>query len=236
MAGEPDPSFPRDLRQPISRGLPLSIVVLPRLRVVTMLRWLEQQGISAVLRLPDRALCACLVARFGYGFIFVDADISVDEARFSVAHEVAHFLRDYWWPRRRAAETLGEQILTVFDGLRSATSAERIHGLLREVQVGFHVHLMERDSHSGLPSAETDDAEQNADRLAYELLAPACVVAARTTNYETADRLLRHVCGLPPAQASAYAALLFPPPTPPDALFVRLFSTGASHFEPSGGK
>ncbi len=206
-AGDPGP-FPRDLRRPIAAALPVTVVDRPRLTVVGVVAWLERQGVAARVDEPDRPLRACLAAVAGVGVIFLDAADPADERRFSLGHELAHYLRDYWGPRRRASNLLGPAVLEVFDGRRPSSSEERLHALLRGVRVWFHTHLLARDTD---PQAAVTAAERDADRLAYELLAPAAAV--RTGGGDLPDRL-RSEFGLPPAHAARYAALLYPPPPP----------------------
>src|SRR5207237_873153 len=110
-AGRAEP-FPRDLRGPIAWAvLRLAVVERPALCVGGVLDWLRRSGVVCPLREPDRRLRGCLVASRGYGFAFLDADDGPHERRFTLAHELAHFLRDYLQPRRRAAARLGPQVL-----------------------------------------------------------------------------------------------------------------------------
>jgi hypothetical protein len=72
---------------------------------------------------------------------------------------------------------------------------------------------MERDGGGNPASTFIADAEESADRLAYELLAPARHVLngpALASRQALSDRL-RQFYGLPSAQASRYARILLPP-------------------------
>jgi hypothetical protein len=236
-AGAAEP-FPRQLCLSARRALPVDVVCLPGLCVSGVLAWLRQRQIVLALAGPDRALRGCLVASKGYGVVFLDQLDGDEEQGFSLAHELAHFLRDYLRPRRRAAAQLGPQALEVFDGLRPPRPEERLHALLRAVPIGFHTHLMARDA-AGAPEGSEAACERAADRLAYELLAPADAVrAAVGTEGTRATAVLREVFGLPAAQAVHYAALLFPPELPPDRLVRRLRAArpDLSNFERRGGK
>jgi hypothetical protein len=209
--GEIEP-FPRRLQRSILRALDLSIVLLPQLRLFEALKWLRRRQISFSLSEADRPLRACLVCRRGAGFIFLDGADDEAEQRFSLAHELAHFLRHYWEPRRRATARLGGQILEVFDGERRPAPAERLRSLLVGVPLGFHAHLMGRGARAAEALAA---AEEEADRLAYELLAPAEVVLARLQGAADEQRnraaaLLHDAFGLPTAPANHYAEILYP--------------------------
>ncbi len=236
-AGVEEP-FPRHLANAVRRALPLDVVLLPALRVSDVLAWLRQRGVRMTLAGPDRALRGCLVASRGCGVAFVDAQDSEEERRFSLAHELAHFLHDYDRPRRRAAERLGPAALEVFDGLRPPRPEERLHALLRAVPIGYHTHLLARDA-GALAQGPEAAGEVAADRLAYELLAPAdAVCAAVGPEGGRAAAALRGAFGLPAAQAERYAALLYPPARPPDRLLLRLRPArpDLSNFADGGGK
>ncbi len=232
----PPPPFPRDLRGAVARSLLGSIVPLADLSVGRVLNWLSAAGVAPpVLRGPERPLRGALFARHGVGFLFVAADDDPAERRFTVAHELAHLLGDYFWPRQRAAAAHGPAVLDVLDGRRPPTVAERVHAVLRDVPAGPFAHLMARDDPRRASAVAF--AEREADRLACELLAPAADVCARLgVRADRAARVLAETYGLPPAVASAYAAELFPA-APADPLLLRLEkSTGRCRTLPRGGE
>jgi hypothetical protein len=143
--GGPEP-FPRTLRRPIVHGpFELTVKEMPALRLAGAGRYLGGQGVPWPCRGPDRSLRACLAAAGGAGFILIDADDPPAERVFSLAHELAHFLRHAWQPRAEACRRLGEGVADVIDGRRAATPVERVRALLVDVPLGLHVHLMERD-------------------------------------------------------------------------------------------
>jgi hypothetical protein len=219
-AGGPEP-FPRRLRGPIGRAFVFTVVDRPRLSVAGALDWLARTGVSCAWGMCDRPLRACLVAAGGAGFAFIDADDPEDERRFSLAHELAHFLRDYWRPRGRALTKLGPAAAEVFDGRREPTTVERLRALLSNTALGPHIHLMDRGPRSKVVDQQVRAAEEDADRLAYELLAPAAAVCRIDRSPSTLAGTLSNVFGLPPAQAEDYTRLLVPPSTP-DPFILRL--------------
>lgn len=203
-------AFPRTLRPAIRRALPLGVVELAGLSTRGVAARLREQGVDLLGGgVPDRPLRACLVAHLGVGFIFLDAGDPEDERRFSLAHELGHFLRHYLQPRREAGRRLGPGVLEVLDGLRPPTTAERVRGLLGEVTIGCHVHFMGRRA-DGSASGAVREKEWEADLLAWHLLAPRDAVLARLGGAGEPAEVLRRDFGLPAAQARRYAGVLFP--------------------------
>jgi hypothetical protein len=229
-AGAPQP-YPRTLLGPIAIAVPLTVVFPPRLTIASILSWLRQNGIDCKLTSPDRSLRACLVARHGHGFAFIDGTDSPDERRFSLAHELAHFLRDYLHPRCRVEKSLGPEALEVLDGHRPANADERLHALLSSTSIGYHIHLMDREVGTGAPSRGVADAETCADRLAYDLLAPAggvlaAIAAVQRTTPARLVNLLTRQFGLPARQAAHYADVILSPPKRSDPWLMRLRGVG----------
>src|SRR5262249_48837202 len=87
----------------------------------------------------------------------------------------------------------------------------------RNVSLGFHLHLMQRGPRCEVPDTAVARAEEEADRVAYELLAPAADVLSRAgavrgdAGRARLAQLLQAVFGLPAEQASDYGGLLLPP-------------------------
>lgn len=208
-------SWPPDLEHAIALTLPLATISLPQLGLGKIQWWLQRRGVPFEFPCQDRQVRGCLVAFRGAGAVFVDGSDPQDERRFTLAHEVSHFLLDYHLPRQRAWQQLGSGILDVLDGLRPPTVEERVDGLLNLVSVAPHVHLLEQQGDGSFVRAEVWRAENRADRLAIELLAPLKAVSTdltatgRATDYSdclaSSRRLLTAKYGLPIPIAHGYA-------------------------------
>jgi IrrE N-terminal-like domain len=213
--GRPEP-FPRALREPILRGpFELTVKEVAGLCLRGVERYLAGLGVGWACGGPDRPLRACLAACDGAGLIFLEAGDAPGERTFSLAHELAHFLGHYWAPRRRACRRLGDGGAAVFDGKRPPTPAERARAALGGVALGVQVHWMRRGPRREVLNEAVAVAEEEADRLAYELLAPAAAVVARTGPTPERARLLAALeeeFGLPPDRAAEYGDILVPPP------------------------
>jgi Zn-dependent peptidase ImmA (M78 family) len=165
-------SFPRNIAAAVPWVVPVAVIAVDNLDTKAIHAWLSRHRIGIDLLSRDRQLRGCMVASQGVGALFVEAADDEAERRYTVAHELAHFLLEYYWPRHRAVETLGCAILPVLDGHRLPTQSERMNAILRAVPLGTLTHLMARDEGARIRSHRILQAEDDADRLALELLVP----------------------------------------------------------------
>lgn len=222
-AGDP-PAFPRHLEDAAACVGGVTTVRRRGLRVSTVVEYCLARGLPAAFAGPDRPLRAAVHCWAGVGLVFLDPTDPPDEQRFSFAHELAHFLRDYSAPRREVQRALGAAALEVVDGLRLPTDVERLHAVLRNRPLIPYGHLMSRDP-AGRPERDDDRrAEADADRLACELLAPVEFLRITTDRDELTRRLVTEF-GLPASVAGEYARLLLPPLDSVGGLFARLMKS-----------
>src|SRR5262245_55476854 len=139
-------AFPRSPNISVPSQLPLAFVPIEELTTVTLARWLTARRIVYKVDGPSRRLHGALAARGGCGIVFIDSTDSVEEQRFTSAHETAHFIDDDLVPRRIALKVFGEKIRPVLDGKRAPTPGEALSAVLNRAPLGVHVHLMARGS------------------------------------------------------------------------------------------
>lgn len=208
-------TFPRELEASVLWGLPLGIVKLPRIGLLVVRKWLEERRVFLSLECADRPLRGFLLARRGEGLIFLDGAEADSERRLSLAHEVAHFLEDYLHPREAAVSAFGPSILAVLDGDRPPSPEERLSSVLRSVRLGTYTHFLNRGPAGYALEDAVVEAEDFADRLALELLAPRRAVTQVLSSSgisvrddgaaDAAAGILRGRFGLPPVAAERYA-------------------------------
>ncbi|MBR0896812.1 ImmA/IrrE family metallo-endopeptidase [Bradyrhizobium tropiciagri] len=194
--------LPVDMAAAAPAALPLSVVGIPDLDSSAVGRMSARTGSPWAVG-NRRQLRGCLLADLGVGLVFVDSNDPEDEQRFTVAHEVAHFILHYLGPRERALATLGPGIAAVLDRLRPPTTGERLSAALRDVPVEPFRHAMDRGlggRHAGL----IERIEGEADDLAVELIAPWRELTS-VANMEPG--IIRVRFGLPQRVAARLAAL-----------------------------
>jgi hypothetical protein len=163
-------NFPRSLERSLALALPVALVKLPHLQLKSIEHWLRCRQVSYSFDCQSRYVRGCLVAYGGKGIIFVDGADPIEELRFSLAHEIAHFLMDYWLPRGKAFKNFGPSIVEVMDGHRNPTIEERIRSVIGGIRIGLHTDLLERGSDGpGLDAIW--QIEDKADKVALALLA-----------------------------------------------------------------
>lgn len=216
LCGETEP-FPRNLERSMALALPVTLIKLPRLKLREAEAWLQRRGVAFQFDCQSRAVRGCLVAFGGEGLIFVDGADPDDEQRFTLAHEMAHFMIDCWQPRQKAIQKFGPHIAEVIDGFRPASLDERVHAVLAHIPVGVQTDLMDRDeSGEANPMGQIWAIENRADKIALALLAPPEAVIPRLDlsllkfeqRQETATFVLREQFGLPVSVAAAYSRSL----------------------------
>ncbi len=208
--------FPCDIVEAVSYNLDVSLEFIPDLTVGKVSDWMRQHNIQTGPSISDRRLYGCLVAIQGIGFILMDENASLEEQRFTAAHEVGHYLFDYFYPRQEALTRLGAGMLETLNGQRPASLQERQEAILAGLKLDMFFSLMERSS-EGAASFETHCSETRADDFALELIAPGSeitgklnfsVFGSRSTfqqRFSLTKEKLTGQFGLPPNIAERYA-------------------------------
>lgn len=211
-----DNSFPRNIERLVALVLPLTIIKLPVLSMRAVENWLRQRGVPFRFNCHSRTIRGCLVAFAGRGLIFIDDADSEEEQRFTAAHEIAHFLVDYWFPREKAIQKFGPSIADVMDGLRGPTPSERFGAIIVNARIGIYADLMGRNEDEP-HNTDVWQIEDRADSIALELLAPQHTVLSSiditaigsfSQRVEEVDRTLRARFGLPPSVSGSYSRSL----------------------------
>jgi Zn-dependent peptidase ImmA (M78 family) len=203
--------LPRDVESAAVWAVPMGILKIPNLWLSDAESSLLRRRLPIVPDIEDRPLHGCVYAFKGRGLLIINGTAEPSEVRFTIAHELGHYLFDYLMPRERAVAKFGAQITGVLDGLRPADVNERVDALLGNVPIGVYRHLMDRD-HDACATSES-----RADLLAIELLAPEHELRrqlpreARHSGSDlsgTIHRLLTGIFGLPSSVARSHAVRL----------------------------
>ena len=178
-AGRANELHPRDLEAAIANSVDLAVLEMENLSLDKIRKELERRHIPIPLAVQDRPVRGCLIATKGVGFAFIEKRDSPEERRFTLAHELAHFLRDHRFYRERARKILGQRGIEIFDGKSPPTVKEELEAILRGLWLRPNIHLLEREQEQLF---EIRRVEADADRLALEILVPEKEI----------DSMLRH--------------------------------------------
>ena len=214
QCGEEEP-FPRTLERSIALALPVAVVKLPGLTIFSIEYWLKGRGVRYSFNCANRGLRGCLLASQARGIIFLDGTDPADQIRFTIAHEVAHFL-DYLASLQAATSQCGDGIGEVMDGVRSPSVVERLSATLAGIDLGVYIQLMERDYLTGDLTGDSIRLENRADAIAITLLAPPAsvhrhldrTVTGAAQRLANSEDVLQRAFGLPPSIARKYARKL----------------------------
>ena len=213
------PQYPANIGYAASCALDAAIMDVGGLTPRTAAARLARLGISlpAAPASDNRPLRGCVSVGPRGAIILIDADDSESERRFTIAHEVAHYILEARAHRDRAERVMGERYLDVLYGARQPTDAERVDALLKRVRSTPLSHFMDRSPDGGHGCGRTLSAECDADALALELLAPRSELSRRVRALrrvpfrralnETA-RLAQDRYGLPQSIAREYSERL----------------------------
>lgn len=203
--------FPRDLAEDIPLALPLTVVPLPGLTPRKGLEWLvSHRRADGGLVATDDLKHGFTVAHAGVGVLFLNSEDPPEEQRFTLAHEVAHFVLDHVQPRTRALHARGESIRRVLDGKAEPSVGEQLFSAFERIPYRTRANFMDRNDKRKPVTGLAMESEQRADRLAFELLAPRrelLPLLHRAERKELEAELVSRF-GLPVKEAPTYARWL----------------------------
>ena len=207
--------FPADIGYAAMSALEVYVEEIEGLTTLTASSYAGCVGIRNACGFSERGLRGCLVVRRRGALILVERSDDEAEKRFTIAHEVAHYILEVRRHRERAAERMGRDFSDVLYGPRKATPTERIDAWLNDVRPDKILHFMDRAPGGGYGCARTMDAECVADDLALEILAPRSDMKEAlsslgrmgfTETLSAARRIAEKRYGLPGAIAGVYAS------------------------------
>ena len=166
-------------------------------------------------RLPDgadeRSLHGCVIVGRSGAAILVEKSDDEAEKRFTIAHEVSHYVLEVKQRHERATDRLGREFADTLHGLREATQTERIDAWLNNTRSEAFAHFMDRAPGGRYGCSRMLEAECRADDLALEILAPRSELIAAISlmgfseSLKAAQGISERRFGLPEGVAAWYA-------------------------------
>jgi hypothetical protein len=210
--GLPPPTvFPRDLAEDIPLALPITVVPLPHLTPQKGREWLASHECKYGKLVGKKGLKnGFTVASSGVAVLFLNSTDPADEQRFTLAHEVAHFVLDHIQPRLRAEKAWGGSILSMLDGDQAPSISEQLFTVFERIPYSVQSSFMDRNDQGEPDTGLVMESELRADRLAFELLAPRqeLLPLLQHGGRKELESSLISRFGLPVKEARAYARWL----------------------------
>ena len=209
-------TFPADIERAVAcSSLPIHIDIIPGLSISYIETWIQEHNFPARLNKDQSELHGFLLAQRGHGIIFVNGMDPLDERRFTIAHELAHFMMDYQLPRAKYLKLFGDNILNVLNGDRMPTVEERLQFIFTDIPSPFLTHTLDQREITSYERTAVWKTEWRTDALAIEILAPFRTVVSRLRKrkiekkfepvFRQAASMLVTDFGLPVGIATAYA-------------------------------
>lgn len=164
------------LEQAILLTQPISIVKLDRLSLLKITKYLRERGVSINYTLDDKELFGFVLSYNGHAYIFLNGTESSQEQCFTLAHELSHYLIDYKLPREVIIKKYGESIIEALNNKRDFTTKERLLAIINGYTLKQFTYLLDAPAVSAFDRLNVWKAENKADELAMELLAPYKII------------------------------------------------------------
>ncbi len=206
--------FPVDIGYAAMCALEVYIQEAAGLTTFSAVSRLKRDGIRSADGIDERRLHGCIRVSERGAVILVEEKDDEAQKRFTIAHEVAHYILEVRRHQERAADRLGYDFARVLHGFREATPPERIDAWLHNIRTDGLLHFMDRAPAGGYGCARTREAERLADDLAVEILAPRSELTGGIYSFgrmgfpeslDAARQIAERRFGLPDGIAERYA-------------------------------
>lgn len=171
-----------DIVNAIDTSVFINLRRIKELSLKKLEEWLKEMTDQEEFNIDDRHLHGALIIKGPSIFMFVEASEDEVQQRFTVAHEVSHFLLDYHLPKERAILALGKEIEDVLNGNLPPSNIQRTLSAIKGVDIAPYSFLIEKTGNGSFENWSNFNAENEADYLALELLAPRARVISETIS------------------------------------------------------
>lgn len=208
---------PVDIGYAAACALEVAVWPITGLTTRTAVENLRRVGVRCSDTGDERELHGCIAIGPSGGLILVETRDGDAQKRFTIAHEVSHYMLEVYRHRQRAERRMGNDYVGVLYGSREVTPTERIDAWLNNVQSAPTTHFMDRAADGRYGCGRTLEAECVADRLAIEIIAPRAEVSRAILDrrklpfrdlVHAAKRIAERQFGLPGTVADSYASRL----------------------------
>jgi Zn-dependent peptidase ImmA (M78 family) len=169
-----------DIVSAVNDTLTINLILIKNLSIKKMEDWLISIGKYENFGIDDRSLHGFLMIKNGNICMFVEESEDQSQQRFTVAHEVSHYLLDYQLPKERAILALGKEIEDVLNGNLPPTDTQLALSVIKGVNISPYTFMIEKNGNGSFFNWSNFNSENEADYLAMELLAPRARIVNET--------------------------------------------------------
>ena len=204
--------YPADIAYAATCALDVYVDEVAGLTPVSAAAHIGREGLCIPNEADERSLHGCVIVGRSGGVILVEKSDYEPEKRFTIAHEVSHYILEVKLRHERATDRMGREFADALYGLREPTPTERIDAWLNNTRSEAFAHFMDRAPGGRYGCSRTLEAECRADDLALEILAPRSELRAAVSSMgfseslKVARRIAEWRFGLPEAIAELYAS------------------------------
>jgi len=161
-----------DIISAVDTSPTIDLIKIKNLSISKIEEWLIAIGLKDNFDIPDRRLHGVLIIKGDSVAMFIEDDENPIQQRFTVAHEVSHYLLDYQIPKEKAILALGKEIEDVLNGNLPANNTQLALSVIKGINIDPYSFLIEKTGNGSFEDWKNFNSENEADYLALELLAP----------------------------------------------------------------
>lgn len=203
--------YPADIAYAATCALDVYVDEVAGLTPVSAAAHIGREELCPLGGADERSLHGCVIVSRSGAAVLVEKCDDEAEKRFTIAHEVSHYIVEVKQRHERAADRMGRDFADTLYGLREPTLTELIDAWLNNTRSEAFAHFMDRTPGGGYGCSRTLEAECLADDLALEILAPRSEITAvissmgLSESLKVARRVAERRFGLPNDIADRYA-------------------------------
>lgn len=171
-----------DIVKAVESSLNVHLIRMQQLNPTKIISWLASHNMDIPFESKATHLNGALLIKNDNVIMFIDAAENAVQQRYTLAHQVSHFLLNYQMPKERAIMTLGKEIAQVLSGNTEASVTQLVQSTVSNITGNVYTLLIEKWDESTSFDWELLRTKDPAVSLTLELLAPRYQIINETAS------------------------------------------------------